>query len=220
MNTTRIHREVRPYIIGHGICVLIASGLFFWFTTPSCYPIAWFFTQVSLLLFTLYFFRYRDAALPEELSSTSLISPADGRVVALEPTLHGDLDAIRLSIYLHGTDTHLIRIPCSGKVVMLTYHPGKHLVAFNPKSSLLNERLEVGIEHDNGKTVTLTLVAGFLARRIKPYIQVGQKVRAGEELGYILLGSRVDMNISNSFQPKVELNQKVFSSESILGDWN
>ena len=66
----------------------------------------------------------------------------------------------------------------------------------------------------------MTLVAGLLARRIKPYIKVGQEVRAGEELGYILLGSRVDMDIPNSFQPKVELNQKVFSSESILGDWS
>ncbi|MGB1050547.1 MAG: phosphatidylserine decarboxylase [Chitinophagales bacterium] len=220
MTATRIHREVRPYLIGHSICVLIASGLFFWYTTPWYYPLAWFSAQVSLLLFTLYFFRYRDAALPEDFSSQSLLSPADGHVVALEPSLREDLDALRLSIYLHGTDTHLIRIPCSGKVVNVTYHPGKHLVAFNPKSSLLNERLEVGIEHVSGKTVTMTLVAGLLARRIKPYIKVGQEVRAGEELGYILLGSRVDMDIPNSFQPKVELNQKVFSSESILGDWS
>ena len=220
MTTTRIHREVRPYLIGHSICVLIALGLFFWYSTPWYFPLTWFLAQISLLLFTIYFFRYRDAALPNEFSSKSLLSPADGHVVALEPSLHEDLDALRLSIYLHGTDTHLIRIPCSGTVVNVTYHPGKHLVAFNPKSSLLNERLEVSIEHTNGKAVTLTLVAGLLARRIKPYIRVGQEVRAGEELGYILFGSRVDIDIPNSFQPAVELNQKVFSSESILGNWS
>ena len=66
----------------------------------------------------------------------------------------------------------------------------------------------------------MTLVAGLLARRIKPYIKVGQEVRAGEELGYILLGSRVDMDIPNPFTPSVELKQKVFSSETILGNWS
>lgn len=220
MTSTRIHREVKPYLIGHGLCVLIASGLFFFYTTPWYYPLAWFSLQISLLLFTIYFFRYRDAAIPHAFSSTSLLSPADGHVVALEPSLNEALDALRLSIYLHGTDTHLIRIPCSGKVVNVTYHPGKHLVAFNPKSSLLNERLEVGIEHSNGHVITMTLVAGLLARRIKPYIKVGQEVRAGEELGYILLGSRVDMDIPNSFTPSVELKQKVLSSETILGNWS
>ena len=96
-------------------------------------------TDFSTPLYRI-FFRYRDAAIPHAFSSTSLLSPADGHVVALEPSLNEALDALRLSIYLHGTDTHLIRIPCSGKVVNVTYHPGKHLVAFNPKSSLLNER--------------------------------------------------------------------------------
>ena len=199
---------------------LSPQGSFYWYTTPWYYPLAWFSAQVSLLLFTLYFLGIEMLHFLRSFLHNHCYLLADGHVVALEPSLDEDLDALRLSIYLHGTDTHLIRIPCSGKVVNVTYHPGKHLVAFNPKSSLLNERLEVGIEHANGKIVTLTLVAGLLARRIKPYITVGQEVRAGEELGYILLGSRVDMDIPNSFQPSVELNQKVFSSESVLGDWS
>ena len=217
MTSTRIHREVKPYLIGHGLCVLIASGHSLVYYTLVLSP-TWFSLQISLLL-TVHFFRYRDAAIPHAFSSTSLLSPADGHVVALEPSLNEALDALRLSIYLHGTDTHLIRIPCSGKVVNVTYHPGKHLVAFNPKSSLLNERLEVGIEYSNGHVI-MTLVAGLLARRIKPYIKVGQEVRAGEELGYILLGSRVDMDIPNPFTPSVELKQKVLSSETVLGNWS
>ena len=160
MTATRIHRELDPISLDTVSVYLSPQDSFLVHNAMVLSPCMVFRTSF-VATFTLYFFRYRDAALPEDFSSQSLLSPADGHVVALEPSLREDLDALRLSIYLHGTDTHLIRIPCSGKVVNVTYHPGKHLVAFNPKSSLLNERLEVGIEHVSGKTVTMTLVVVF-----------------------------------------------------------
>jgi len=93
-------------------------------------------------------------------------------------------------------------------------------VAFNPKSSTLNERLVIELKTASNKVITMTLVAGLLARRIKPYINEGQEVEVGGELGYILLGSRVDMEVPNSFLPEVAMKQKVLSSETVLGCLN
>ena len=219
MTTPKIHREFKPYLIAHAISLLLAVGIFLWYNTAWYYPLGWCAIQIPTFLFTAYFFRYRDPSLPESPIDNALVSPADGHIVALEPSLENPDTHLRLSIYLHGTDTHLIRIPCTAKVEEVTYHPGKHLVAFNPKSSTLNERLSITLRNGLGEVITMTLVAGLLARRIRPYITQGQDVKVGEELGYILLGSRVDMEIPNSFLPKVGMKQKVLSSETILGYW-
>ena len=220
MTTPKIHREFRPYLFAHAISLLLALGIFLWYNTAWYYPLGWGIIQLSTLLFTAYFFRYRDPAVPKTLKNNALVSPADGHIVALEPSLDKPDTHLRLSIYLHGTDTHLIRIPCTGKVEKVTYHPGKHLVAFNPKSSTLNERLVIELKTASNKVITMTLVAGLLARRIKPYINEGQEVELGGELGYILLGSRVDMEVPNSFLPEVAMKQKVLSSETVLGCLN
>ena len=99
---------------------------------------------------------------------------------------------IQVSIFMSPLNVHVNRNPVGGTVVFSKYHPGKYLVAWHPKSSSENERTTV--VYDTGTTkILMRQIAGAVARRIVNYLKEGQPVRQGEEMGFIKLGSRVDL---------------------------
>ena len=104
----------------------------------------------------------------------------------------------------------------SGEVRYVKYHPGKYLMAFHPKSSELNERNTIVILDAGGREVLIRQIAGFLARRIVSYLQPGQAVTAGQELGFIKFGSRCDVFLPLDSQVLVVLQQKVRGGETPL----
>jgi phosphatidylserine decarboxylase len=105
--------------------------------------------------------------------------------------------------------------PLSGKVLAARYHPGKYLVAWHPKSSTENERTTHVIEGAHG-TVLFRQIAGAVARRICWYMEEGQELKAGDEVGFIKFGSRIDIFLPLDAEICVELDQKVTGSETIL----
>jgi len=147
---------------------------------------------VGLFLFTLYFFRNPKRKIT--ISDNQIIAPCDGRVVVIEETEEQEYfkdKRIQVSIFMSPLNVHLNRNPINGEVKYDKYHPGKYLVAFNPKSSTDNERHSVVI--DNGDfAVKVTQIAGFVARRIVNYLNPGEWAKQGAELGFIKFGSRVD----------------------------
>ncbi len=114
-------------------------------------------------------------------------------------------------------DVHQNRIPTTGQVVYSKYHKGKYLVAWNPKSSLNNERNTVVIQRTDGVQVLIRQIAGFVARRIICNVKQGDAVEQGDELGFIMFGSRVDIYLPLSFKPAVAMNEKVKGNISIIG---
>ena len=96
------------------------------------------------------------------------------------------------------------------------YHPGKFLVAWEPKSSILNERTTVVVERPDGVRVLFRQIAGYLARRIVCYSKTDDEAKQGEQMGFIKFGSRVDIFIPLNSVVKVELNQKVVGTQSVL----
>lgn len=154
--------------------------------------------------------------------SDCIVSPADGTIVAIE-TLHegeffGD-ERLKISIFMSVVDVHLNRVPVTGKVIYYKYHPGKYLMAFHPKSSELNERNTTVIETADGQRLLVRQIAGILARRIRYFLAEGQSVSAGDELGFIKLGSRCDVFLPVGTTVRVALDQHVTGGETILAEW-
>ena len=111
---------------------------------------------------------------------------------------------------------HVNRYPISGKIVYTQYYDGKKLYARNPKSSLLNERTSVCIEHTDGKRILVRQIAGALARRIVCYAKEEEIIKQGEEMGFIKFGSRVDLFIPLGSEIHVEIEDKVKGGQSII----
>src|SRR5690606_28740510 len=113
-----------------------------------------------------------------------------------------------ISIFLSVFNVHINWFPINGKIVYEKYHAGKYLVAFHPKSSELNERQTVVIQNLAGTQILVRQIAGLLARRIVSYAQEGQDVYAGQELGFIKFGSRVDIFVPTQSTIKVKLYER------------
>lgn len=168
------------------------------------------------LIFSFYFFRDPDRTSPAK--DNIVVSPADGKVLLVKDVIENKYiggKAKQISIFMSPLNVHVNRIPVDGKVEYFKYYKGKYLAAFEDKASEKNERAEFGIESKYGK-VFFTQVAGFIARRIIYTIQPGDDVKMGERFGMIKFGSRVDVVVSEKWQPKVKKGDTVKAGESIL----
>ena len=172
-------------------------------------------TALASFAFLAQFFRHPGAATPVEPGL--IVAPAFGRVVHVgseeEPEMLGDRRT-RISIFLSVFNPHLTRAPTGGRILEQRYTPGRYLVALHPKASELNERNSVLIEDAAGTRFLVRSIAGLLARRICSYIRPGMSVEAGEEIGYIKLGSRVDLFLPPEAVILVRVGQRVRAGET------
>jgi len=172
----------------------------------------WFFIMI------VRFFRAPERALN---GGENIIScPADGKVVVIERTIEPEYfrdERIQVSIFMSARNVHINWFPVSGMIKYYFYHPGKHMVAFSPKSSLENERATTVIQTTGGKEILVRQIAGAVARRIITYPRVGTPEVQGDELGFIKFGSRVDLLLPLDTQLEIELNQVVSGKQTIIG---
>jgi phosphatidylserine decarboxylase len=148
-----------------------------------------------LLLAGLFLFFFRDPDRRATTSDTDVLSPADGRVVVAERAA-GDSAPPgswqQISIFLSPIDVHVNRVPVGGRVTRVEYQPGRFLPAYKPEAASGNERTEIWIDHQ-GQMVVCRQVVGVLARRIVCRVAPGSEVEAGERLGVMKFGSRMDL---------------------------
>ncbi|MFN5360910.1 MAG: phosphatidylserine decarboxylase family protein [Bacteroidota bacterium] len=178
-----------------------------------------FFATLAVFLFLVSFFRIPRRALT--INDNQIICPADGKVVVIEEVVEQEYfkdKRIQVSIFMSPANVHVNRNPVSGEVIYNQYHPGKYLVAWDPKSSTDNERWTVVTRHPRGE-VLYKQIAGALARRICNYTPVGTRIEQGEEFGFIKFGSRVDVLLPLGAQVKVQLNQTVQGGVTVLAAW-
>lgn len=173
-----------------------------------------------IVFFTLWFFRDPERVIPQQAlhDSSVLIAPADGKVVEIKETEELEFikgKAIQISIFLSPLDVHVNRSPVSGTVDFYRYMQGEYLVAWHPKSSELNEQSRIGITNPYGK-VFFKQITGVLARRIVCTVQKGQVLSAGEKIGMMKFGSRMDILVPIHTDIKVVIGQTVRGAESIL----
>lgn len=151
---------------------------------------------LSAIIFLLFLQFFRKPALKPKIDAECILAPADGRIVVVEEVEEKEWlnqRCIQISIFMSPINVHSNRHPVSGTVRHYSYHPGKYLMAWNPKSSEKNERTELVYQMPDGKKILVRQIAGFLARRIICYTAEGDSAKQGEEFGFIKFGSRLDV---------------------------
>jgi phosphatidylserine decarboxylase len=213
-----IHREGYR-IIGVSALILAVINIFcFYFFSGSLAWIAYALLLISLVFFffILYFFRIPKRAYT--FSETKIVAPADGKVVVIEQVTDAEYfhdERIQVSIFMSPVNVHVNRVPVDGTVVYNHYHKGKYLVAWHPKSSTENERHSVVMKNEKTE-ILVKQIAGALAKRIINYLEVGEKVNQGEEMGFIKFGSRVDILLPIGTKINVSLNQAVKGGVTVI----
>ncbi len=173
----------------------------------------------GLLLFLISFFRIPKRQLT--IQDNAIIAPADGKVVVIEEVQADEYFTdrrIQVSIFMSPLNVHVNRNPVSGDVAYSQYHKGKYLVAWHPKSSTENERHTVVYRKD-GKELLVKQIAGALAKRIVNYLSVGQQVKQTDEMGFIKLGSRVDLLLPLDAKIHVKIGDKPQGGVTVVATW-
>ncbi|MCC8462104.1 MAG: phosphatidylserine decarboxylase [Rickettsia endosymbiont of Ecitomorpha arachnoides] len=171
----------------------------------------------------IYFFRNPDRFVP--ISDDLVISPADGIIQEIKEALPppelglGDVEMIRVSIFLNIFNVHVNRIPANGKILALHYNPGKFFNASLDKASIYNERQSVLMETDQGQKIVFVQIAGLIARRIVCDLEEGNEVKTGERYGIIRFGSRVDVYLPLKTALLVSKGQTAIGGETIIADF-
>lgn len=167
-------------------------------------------------LFVLQFFRDPARDIPGD--ERTVVSPADGRIVAVETSRdpYLDRDAIKVSVFMNVFNVHSNRSPVDGEVKQAWYNSGKFLNAALDKASLENERNALWLKAENGTDVTCVQIAGLIARRIICHVKPGDRLSRGGRFGFIRFGSRVDVYLPLSARVKTALGDKVLGGSSIL----
>jgi phosphatidylserine decarboxylase len=214
----KIHKEGYQSILFIGIVCILINLLSNWFLKPYPYiQIILSIFSIGLVVIVLQFFRNPDRPIiaPDE---NFVYAPADGEVVVIEEVNETEYfhdRRLQISIFMSPFNVHANRNSISGVVRYYRYHAGKYLFAWNPKSSTENERTTVVIEGANGE-VLFRQIAGALARRIVNYLQEGESVKQGSEMGFIKFGSRVDVFLPVGTPVKVKIGDSVKGNIDVL----
>ena len=204
-----IHKEGHGIIIGSllalgGLCYVALRYFPDWLSYLT-YVFA-----IIMAYLIIQFFR-NPTRLVSGVDKNTVMCPADGKVVVIEeveePEYFKD-KRIQISIFMSPLNVHSNKASIPGEVVYTKYHTGKYLVAWHPKSSTENERSTIVINNGSHE-ILLRQIAGAVARRIKSYVQVGQKLEHGQEYGFIKFGSRVDIFLPLGSEVLVKHDQVV-----------
>ena len=217
----RLHEEgTRAILITFAvIAAIIIFVNAFWPTQTFWHFLLYAFDFVVLLL-TIRFFRvpiWRKTTMEEN----AVLAPADGVIAANEVVMEDEYfhDKRRqISIFMSIYNVHINFFPFDGEVTYYKYHPGKFLLAINPKSSTDNEHNTIILKDKKGREIMVRQIAGFVARRIVCDLQPGDEAIAGEELGMIRFGSRVDVFLPLDADVKVKINNRTVGKETVLAE--
>jgi len=206
-----IHREGLPFV---GVFAL-ASLLLFWLWSP----LGWIGTLATL--WCAYFFRDPERVTP--VRDGIVIAPADGRISRITNAIPpkelslGERPLPRVSIFMSVFDCHVNRSPVTGRIERIAYHPGAFVNADLDKASENNERNSLLITTGNGR-IGVVQIAGLIARRIVCFVREGVTVGAGERIGMIRFGSRVDVYLPEAVRPLVAEGQTAIAGETVIAD--
>ena len=168
------------------------------------------------------FFRYPNRSI-SAAGPNQIFSAADGKVVVIEKIKTDRFpegEAIQISVFMSIYSVHLNYVPVTGTITSVEHRNGLHIMAIKPQASLENEQSETVILTENGKQILVRQIAGAAARRVLTFLEKDQKVKAGDELGFIRFGSRVDHIIPVGSNIKVKPGDKVTGCRSIIAELN
>ena len=205
-----VHREGWPFI---GVTLALAIVFAFVFQ-----PLFW----LLLLLAGWMAIFFRDPVRAVPVAAGVVVSPADGRVepivrVVPPPELGlGERPLVRVSVFMNVFDCHINRAPVGGRIARIAYRPGKFVSADLDKASEDNERNGLTIETADGVKVGVVQIAGLVARRILCWTREGTPVEAGQRIGMIRFGSRLDVYLPEGSVAVVGAKQRAIAGETVL----
>jgi phosphatidylserine decarboxylase len=208
-----IHREGWRFVAMAAAVTLIL----YWFDLDFLALLA-----LVVTLWCAYFFRDPDRVTP--LRAGLVISPADGRISAIESMVPPpELDLMRepvtrISVFMNVFDVHINRSPVDARIAHIAYVPGKFLSADLDKASADNERQAFTLEMDDGRKLGVVQIAGLVARRIVKFVNDGDMLKAGERFGLIRFGSRVDVYLPAGVNALVMVGQRSVAGETVFAD--
>ncbi len=177
---------------------------------------------VVLTAWCAYFFRDPERVTP--VREGLVISPADGRVSAIEevvPPPELDLpyeSCVRISVFMNVFDVHVNRSPVDARIRRIAYMPGKFINAELDKASEDNERQALTLELSNGERIGVVQIAGLVARRIVKFVEEDHDLMAGQRFGLIRFGSRVDVYLPQGHEAAAVVGQRAIAGETVLAD--
>lgn len=212
-----VHPEGRKFAV-------IAAGITAVFAFMAWETLAW--PMAGVTAWVLAFFRDPKRVTP--LDDKFIVAPADGLVnlitpVKAPPELQGegglgDEEMLRVSIFMSVFDVHINRTPIEGTIKRVAYISGKFLNADLDKASEDNERQHFLVERNDGLKIGFTQIAGLVARRILSFVKEGDFVAAGQRIGLIRFGSRVDVYLPKGTTPNVVLGQRTIAGETVIAE--
>lgn len=187
-----LHKEGKSTLTKAAILIIIIAAI-------ACFTLkTWGLLIIIPLLilfgFMLWFFRNPQRHFQEQVEN--VVAPVDGKVVMIKEVFEDEVvkeKRIQVSIFMSPLNVHVCRYPVTGKVNYAQYHKGKYLVAWHEKSSTENERTTVAVQTQTHHQIVFRQIAGYVARRIKMYCNLGDQAKAGHEFGFIKFGSRMDV---------------------------
>lgn len=174
-------------------------------------------TALTAALCICGFFRDPDRLIP--VAENAFVSPADGKVVFAQQTEDNpfiDSPCMKISVFMSVFNVHVNRVPCSGTVREVRYHPGKFFSANLDKASAENEHNALILDAEDGKQICFVQIAGLIARRIICDIQAGDKVIRGQKFGLICFGSRLDIYLPADSRLNIRVGDTVRAGTSVL----
>ncbi|HJS40217.1 MAG TPA: phosphatidylserine decarboxylase [Sphingomicrobium sp.] len=210
-----VHPEGRKFVLIAGFATLMTYWILGDFLG---------FLMLAVTVWVAVFFR--DPIRTTPIDPKLVIAPADGLVTMITrtgppPELAGEGgmagEFTRVSIFMSVFDVHINRSPIAGRVRRLVYVAGKFLNADLDKASEENERQHILVESEDGAMIGFTMIAGLVARRIVSFVSEGEAVSAGERIGLIRFGSRVDVYLPAGTGSQVLLGQRTIAGETVLG---
>ncbi|HXS48791.1 MAG TPA: phosphatidylserine decarboxylase [Sphingomicrobium sp.] len=212
-----VHPDGRKYVVG-------AAAVTFFAFLLHVHVLDW--VLAGLTIWIAAFFRDPIRTTPD--GDKLIVAPADGLItmiarVAPPPELRGadalpEGECTRVSIFMSVFDVHINRAPISGRIKRIAYVPGKFVNADLDKASEDNERQHFLIEGADGLKVAFTQIAGLVARRIVSFVHEGDDVEAGQRIGLIRFGSRVDVYLPAGTSPRVLLGQRAIAGETVIAE--
>jgi len=216
----KIHKEGYKILIALVVALVFVNMIFAFFFPQTPY-LRESLLAVSIVLFLLILQFFRSPSVKTSIDDKLVFAPADGKIVTIEKTREEEYfkeDRIQISIFMSPLDVHVNRSPVSGIVKYFKYHSGKYLVAWHPKSSLENERTTIVVELNSGLKILMRQIAGAVARRIRWYIEEGQQVTQGNEIGFIKFGSRVDVFLPVNAKITSQIGDKSRAGKTVLAE--
>ena len=183
-------------------------------------PLGW--IAALLTVWCVYFFRDPPRVTPDR--PDAVIAPADGVVVSVDKMAPpedleiGTDKLVRVCIFMNVFNVHINRAPAAGRITRIAYRPGAFVNASLDKASEDNERQAFLMSTLDGRQLVFVQIAGLVARRIVRWVEEGQSVNAGERVGMIRFGSRVDVYLDPDMTPLVAVGQTMIAGETVIAN--